>query len=319
MNRVEVNNFLKSFFAEIETASRARQKPPGRTQLKPFLELILSLKRDLPLSIPLLRDLANMAKAGMVAASGKDNEAGLLRRRIERRYLRLCRISNELGRLDLKKAAAGASMGITHGKTQDAAQNTAGYKTLEDFVFSQIDFSRYRKMDEKDFNKLFPEGLEDFDESFFKNNFGLDKTEIQSAIEGSYKKTEGEYLLQRETPLVLSVMRTLETSLEAAPLFTAGEITEELQSLLGFLEGGTEGSMGENREKRERPGKGKLLPGTEQLYALLVLSLDNILITHEDGMTTKLFISPRGNLSGTFRPGDKPWTLVLIPAELITY
>ena len=306
MNRVEVHNFLKSFFAETGKASGGKQKPPGAARLEPFLDLILSLKRDLPLSIPLLRDLA-------VLVTGKDNEAGLLKKRIERRYRRLCRISSELGRLDLKKAA-GISMSTTHGATQSAA----GHKTLEDFVFSQIDFSRYRKMSEKDFDMLFPESLEDFDESFLKKNFGLDKTEIKSAIEGSYKKTEGEYRLQRETPLVLSVMRTLETSLEAAPLFTAGEIKGELQSLLGFLEGDA-GSAGKNSGKNDSTGKAKLLSGIERLYPLLVSGLDNVIITHGDSMTTKLFISPNGDLSGTFRPAGKPWTLVLIPAELINY
>ena len=102
-------------------------------------------------------------------------------------------------------------------------------------------------------------------------------------------------------------MRTLETSLQTVPLFSAGEITGELEKLLDFLDGAKE----KDRNSREHPGKAKLLPGMELLYILALLALDNVIITHEDGMTTKLFVSPAGDLSGTFRPGGKPWTLVL--------
>jgi hypothetical protein len=93
-------------------------------------------------------------------------------------------------------------------------------------------------------------------------------------------------------------MRTLETSLESLPLFTRGEIQAELARLLGFVS----------------DGKIRGYKDTEPLYPLLVRTLDNVIIRHGDGMSTRLFISPKGELSGTFRPGDKPWTLVLIPA-----
>ena len=285
MNRLEVIGFLESFFAKLGNAAAAprgssRQSPSG-TELKPFLDLVLSLRRDLPLAIPLLRDLAGMA------APGTNRDTGLIKRRIDRRFRRLCRIQEELSRLDLKKAAPAISQGTA----------------LEDFVFSRIDFARYRKMDEKEFDMLFPEGLTDFDETFFKKIYGIGREEIQSLVAGSYKKADGVYSIQRENPLILSVMRTLETSLETSPLFTARETEEELKNLLGFV------GAGKGRSK------GELLPGMELLYPLLVSSLDNVSILHEDGMTTKLFISPKGDLSGTFRPGNKPWTLILIPAN----
>jgi len=242
---------------------------------KPETSRFLEYLFNLPFPILVLRDLADLA-------AGKNRGSGPLKRRLERRYLRLCRLSNELSRLELKKAALGATLGI------------AGYKSFEEYVFSQIDFSRYRKIAEKDFDLLFPESLTDFDEAFFKKNFGLGREELQSIIEKSYQKTEGEYRLQRENSLILSVMRTLETSPDAAPLFTVQEITDELQGLPDLL-------------------KDKLLPNIRQRYPFLVSSLDNALVTHGDGMTTKLFISSRGDLSGTFRPGNKPWTQVLIP------
>jgi len=161
-------------------------------------------------------------------------------------------------------------------------------------------------MDEKDFEDLFPEGLTDFGGAFFKKNFGRGEKEIQSLIAESYKKTKGIYTLRTgvpgETTLIISIMRTLETSLETLPLFTAEETEEELKNLLEFVEGSS----------KKSPRKEEL-PGVERLYPLLVSGLDNVLIRHKDGMTTKLFISPGGDLSGTFRPGNKPWTVVLIP------
>ena len=236
-----------------------------------FLQYICTL----PLSGSLLWDLAEIT-------AGENRVQGPLKRRLERFYTRLCRVSGELGQLDLKKAAA--------------AEKKSG-QTLEDFVFTQIDFTRYRKISEKEFESCFPEGLTDFDDDFFKKNFALGREEIRTAIKESYQKTEGGYRLTRENSLILSVMRALETSLEAAPLFTAAQVAAELQNLPGAV-----------REK---------LPSGAQLYPLLVAALDDTFVTHRDGMTTRLFIAPEGNLSATFRPEDKPWTRVLIPAEML--
>ena len=268
MNRPEVFQFLKSFFAGLKNVPGAGQKG-----LEPFLELVLSLKQSL-ISVPLLRDLANFILE-------KDSNTSI-KRKIDRRYKRLCRVQEELGRLDLKKAVSNKDKSFT----------------LEDYVFSRIDFGRYRKMDKKEFEGIFPEALTDFDDSFFKKNFSFSREEIRTAIVGAYGLEQGAYLIKRETPLVLSVMRALDTSLESSSLFSAGEIGEELKKLLDFA-----------------GGAAKALPGTELLYPLLVSALDNRSVTHEDGMITKLFLSPKGDLSGTFRPADKAWTLVLIKNE----
>ena len=251
-----------------------------KTTLKPFLDFIISLKQDLPVFIPILRDLALLG-----TESGK--ASGVLKRRIERRYVRLCRVQGELGRLDLKKAAPGVSP--------------------EDYVFSQIDFSRYREIEETDFIFFFQEGITDFDESFFKKNFGPDHGEIRSLIEKSYEKADGTYIIKHENPkyeilLTLSVMRTLDTSLEDSPLFTAEEISAELKSLFNYLGGSAVFSPADFRN-------------TDKLFSLLVLNLDGVIVTHKDGMETKLFISPKGDLSGIFRPGNKPWTRILIPVK----
>ena len=179
----------------------------------------------------------------------------ILLNRLERRYLRLCRMQEEMSGLDFKNAAPGVSP--------------------EDFIFSRIDFSRYREIPEKDFVFLFLDGIEDFDEAFLNKNFRLGLDETRSLIEKSYKKSEGMFRLQMETPVILSVMRTLETSLEEKPLFSP-----------------------------EETGEG--------LYYSLLTSLDGVTVTHRDGITTRLFISAGGGLSATFQPAGKPWTVILV-------
>jgi hypothetical protein len=188
---------------------------------------------------------------------------GLFRRRLDRRYARLCFIQAELGGLDFKKAKKGVS--------------------VEDFVLNQTDFSRYREISAAGFVFFTGEGLGDFEEPFFLKYFGMPRSETLSLIERSYRKEGSLRRLVEENPLILSVMRTLQTSLELGPLIRRQEV-----------------------------------PGISRgAFRSLVYKLDNTVITHEDGMTTKLFISPQGDLCGTFRPGNKPWTLVLIPAEKI--
>ena len=271
-------------------------------EIRPFLNLVLSFEESIRLSVPVLHNLASLAaktesqrRSTVVSRESVLSEAllsdglflseGLLYRRINRHYLRLCRVTGELDRLDFKKAS--------QGSLKDFA--------LEDFVFSGIDFSRYREIDGAGFDIFSLEALTDFSDEFYKKNFGLCRREVQSVIEGNYKKTIGQnkttdkYTLMRENPLILSVMRALEISLENSPLFTIEEISKEVEKLpcLG--------------------GKKNVIPEINALYHLLVSSLDKVSVTHGDGMVTKLFISSEGELSGTFRPGNKPWTRVLIP------
>ena len=269
LNRIELTRFLESFFSSL---SENGAEP--KADLKPFFNIVISLKRDI--HIPLLRELSALG-TGREAGS----EYGVIKKRLDRVYLRMRRVQEELGRLDLRKAAPGVS--------------------AEDFIFSSIDFSKYREIEAEYFETLFSAGYEDFDEGFLEKNVGLGRGEIKSLIEKSYKKTAGVYRIQNENPVILSVMRSLEMSLETMPLFTAGEIEEELKKLKALAQG-------------ERSG-GKLMNGMKKLYALLVTGLDGAVFTHRDGMKTKLFLAGQGNLSGTFTPAGKPWTRVLIPRE----
>jgi hypothetical protein len=242
--------------------------------LRPFLDLILFFKQEPSTVLPVLRELALLTTTA-------NTVEGLIKRRIDRIYFRLCRAQEELGSLDFKKAYPSLSPGTT----------------LEDFVFSRIDFSRYRKITEADFESLFLEGVADFSGSFFEKKFNLGKVETQLLVKECYEKANGVYRLQKENPLILSVMRTLEISLETSPLFTIEEIQNELDYLQGLV------------------GANTKMPEAKKLFSLLLLSLENVDITHKDGMVTKLFTSPQDGLSGIFRPGDKPWTRVLIPAD----
>jgi len=270
--------FLESFFAELRKAG-GKPLPPHGAALGSFFILVSSLKWNTTISIPLLQGLTALEANPEADLSGaRTGAAGALLRRIDRRYFRLCRVQEELGRLDFKKAPPGVS--------------------AEDYIFSRIDFSRYREIEEQRFEMLFPEALTDFDEVFLNKTFGFGRMEIRSVIERSYTKTGGLYKMQRENPLILSIMRTLESSLENTPLFSPDEIQGELNCLLKHYGSGA-------------------IQGTELLYTSLVHNLDNVQITHSDGMTTKLFISPQGDLCGTFRPANKPWTTILI--ELFSF
>jgi len=242
--------------------------------LKPFLGYVSSINESNPLcaSIPILRELTDMA-----VKAGKAEAAGPVKKRINRQYYRLCRLQEELGQLDLKKAKPSVSLGFN----------------VEDYIFSNIDFSRYKEINETCFVRFFAEGLEDFPDAFLWINFRRRRDDIKDLIEKSYKKTEGVYRVIKEGPLLLSVMRTLETSLETVPPFCLSEIMEELDRIPAKYGGK------ENKKK---------------IFWLFVSSLDGVVITHDDGMATKLFITDSGDLAGTFRPADKPWTLILIPS-----
>ena len=240
--------------------------------LRPFFEKILfgdcaGSSRNLP--------VPSVLSALAAVAAGRHGDAAFFYDKIERRYLRLCRLQTELSGLDFKNAPGGQSP--------------------EDFVFSSIDFTRYSEIEESRFKGVFLAGLADFGDSFFRKNFNLSGSEAKSLMESGYQKNEtpegAAYKLQKPAPLILSLMRGLETSLESLPLFTPAEIQGELDALPFAVKG-----------------------GAAKIYPLLALSLDGLLVTHKDGMATKLTYTPGGDLSGTFQPGNKPWTLVLVPA-----
>ena len=149
-------------------------------------------------------------------------------------------------------------------------------------------------MDENDFDTLFPEGLSDYSEEMLTRNFSMKKQEIQNLIESSYKKEDGKYLMERENPVILSIMRALDISLEDMPLFTPEEILAELN----------------------RNPASNAKPAIDTIFPLLVASLDSVFISHDDGMVTNLHLTEKGDLKGIFHPAGKPWTRILIPGKI---
>lgn len=230
------------------------------------LDILENLPQD-PALAPLLRDLA----AGPVKGF-----TGVIQKRLDRRYARLCAVQEELGKLN----------------SRQPGQETS----FEDFVFSGTDFSRYAVIGAEHF-ELYTSGLDDYGDAFFARNFRLSREEAAGAIAGSYKKTNAGYCLLKPGPLILSLMRTLETSLEMVPLLCEEEILGELKAIYAFL------------------GAGPFPPGSAgNFFRFLVRRLDQVTVIHHDKRETKLFVSPEGGLSGIFRPQGKPWTLSLIPA-----
>jgi hypothetical protein len=202
-----------------------------------------------------------------------------IKRRIESRYTRILFVHKELAGLD---AAANHQKKGTKGES------------FEDFVFSRIDFSVYKKIDAKEFLLLLDEGLSDYTEAFYKKAFNMNVDEVRGVITSSYIRAGPFYLCKKAGPLLLSIMRTLHTSLEFAPLLDTSEFS-----------------------------------GIEQLRLMAEL-LDGTVIRHSDNSETKLFVpavnsaeisgSQNGEssgeplLCGTFYPFGKAYTITLIPA-----
>jgi hypothetical protein len=185
-----------------------------------------------------------------------------IRRRMESRYRRLCFVQQELANLD---TAAGNL-------------RAAPAESFEDFVFGQIDFSLYRKIEEEEFRLLFDEGLEDFSEGFYVKAFGMGREDVRKTINGAYLKIGPYRACKKAGPLILSIMRTLHASLEFAPLFCREELEDEKQ------------------------------------YRGLIAALDGVEIRHHDGMITQLFAPGDGTgaLCGTFHPQGKAYTIPLV-------
>ena len=214
----------------------------------------------------------------------------LIRRRIESRYRRIVFVHRELAKLDAAAKQSFSASESEDGKNDVTEKSGESTKTMgrnfEDFVFSHIDFSVYKKIDAEEFRLLFDEGLSDYEESFYQKNFAMNSEEIRGIINGSYIKAGPFYLCKKAGPLLLSIMRTVHTSLDFAPLLGADDISgpEQLREVVGVL--------------------------------------DALVIHHDDGMETRLFVPKKTmNTAGTdslpllcgiFHPLGKPYTVTLI-------
>ncbi|MCL1812810.1 MAG: hypothetical protein FWG29_04735 [Treponema sp.] len=210
-----------------------------------------------------------------------DEIVDLVRRRIESRYRRLLFVHEELERLNaLAKLEPAARKTDAAGKTPDLSN-----RSFEDFVFSRINFSIYKKIDTEEFVLLFCEGLCDYEDAFYMKFFSMSRKEVQEIINASYVKAGPVYLCKKSGHLLLSIMRTLHTSLDFAPLLGSDDIAGEdhIKAVAGVLNG--------------------------------------LVIRHDDGMETRLFVPQTADLNiqdnallcGTFHPMGKACTITLIP------
>ncbi|MDR0586337.1 MAG: hypothetical protein LBG26_03765 [Treponema sp.] len=198
----------------------------------------------------------------------------LIRRRIESRYRRIRFVHQELAKINAKTPP-----GTVYGGS------------FEDLVFSTIDFSVYCKIDAEEFSLLFDEGLADFDETFYQKAFKTNRENIRETIFRFYLKAGPFYVCRKTNPLILSIMRSLHTSLEFAPLFAMDDFAGDST-------------------------------GRAEQYRAIIAALDGVVIRHDDGMETRLFTrGPKANakteektapLWGTFYPLGKAHTIPLL-------
>ena len=217
----------------------------------------------------------------------KEELLAVVKQRIESRYRRILFVHHELAKLNVAVKQAGPIKTIPGG-------------SFEDFVFSAIDFSIYKKIDAEEFRLLFDEGLADFEESFYQKTFTMSREDIRRTITEAYIKEDSFYICKRTGLLLLSIMRTVHSSLDFAPVLTSDDVAEI--------------------SRRTRAGdtcvNGQgFFSGKDQLRAAAKL-LDGALIRHKDGMETKLFTPKAKNnenipadplLCGTFYPMGKAY------------
>ncbi|MDR2109895.1 MAG: hypothetical protein LBP32_01165, partial [Spirochaetaceae bacterium] len=116
--------------------------------------------------LPVLRDIAALR-------AGAADPGGILSERLYRRYLRVCFVQEDLGRLDFKKAKPGGA--------------------FNEFVFDQIDFSVYHKIPEEDFRRLYIEGPGDLTDRFFEKTLVMGRDMVKDIISRGYQKTGSYY------------------------------------------------------------------------------------------------------------------------------
>lgn len=243
-----------------------------------FLASLAALPADAQAAVPILRDIAALCSG----TPGGAASWGPVRRGLNRRYLRIRFVQHELERLDFKKAKPGVA--------------------FADFVFNQIDFSAYKKISAEEYSLYTREGLEDFEPPFFTRNFRLGREQILDMIRCAYARIGSFYYIKHEkmltNPLLVSVLRTLQTSLEFAPLFTGAAIWDECRTAFPLP------PAGEGESNR--------------LFASLLRPLHGASVIHTDGMKTDLSVLREERallLKGAFHPQGKTSTITLFTGQ----
>jgi hypothetical protein len=279
---------ISSFFTGL------KNKSYDNNAVKQFLKDLADIPAAV-LALPILRDMAELSDGKKVPAYPG---GGIIGTRLESRYRRICFVSQELGKLDFKKAQPGMR--------------------FNDFVFEQTDFGIYKKIAPEDFHLFYETGLDDFDDGFYKKNFGINRAAVRTIINRIYRQIDSSYCCREEkilrNPLLISIMRTLHTSLEFAPLIEHDELLRECTGLIRFLL---------DQSDLEKDMFFHLARGFNELFCRILCCLHNATVTQSDGMDTTLFTAPADDtpgaaltLWGTFRPYNKAHTIALVPAAM---
>ena len=258
----------------------------------------LPAKGPRPVLLPGIASLTAARGGGRTApAPLAADRAGTLGARLNRRYLRIRAVQDELGKLDFEKAKPGAA--------------------LDDFVFEQTDFSMYKKIGAEDFS-LFSAGLEDYDDDFYAGSFRMDREKTGTLINSEYRRIGAFYYINQEkhlhNPLLMAVMRTLHTSLAFRPLVTEEELKAEFAGVVRYL-----AAKKVIEEKIFFPA----VQNFNAVYCDLLKLLDGSAVIHGDGMITNLEVEPLTDaaspgtekifaLKGIFHPRNKAYTMRLI-------
>ncbi|GHV82139.1 hypothetical protein AGMMS49991_06970 [Spirochaetia bacterium] len=254
-----------------------------------LLRILGALPPDAP-QIPVLQSLAWLTNS-----TATPLHSILITGRLHRRYLRICTVQDELGKLDFNKARPGTA--------------------LNDFVFDQADFSVYKKVSTEAFSLFSGPGLNDFGAPFFTKAFALDREKVGALIGNAYQRIGAFYYIKQEkllfNPLLMAVMRTLHTSLEFAPIFTGEEILTECTALLRYL---VEKNSAET-EILSFLHQGIKRTCGPMIFFRLLEALDGLSLEHPDGMKTELSAvkaDTRITLQGIFHPRSKAYTIPLV-------
>ncbi|MDR1428864.1 MAG: hypothetical protein LBI85_01120 [Spirochaetaceae bacterium] len=254
----------------------------GKTFDGPALGGFLEASASLPLELPLLGGMrefrASLGGPGLVNAAP-------VRAKLERRYLRLCFVQESLERIDFKKLKSGEG--------------------FEEFMLGQADFSRYALLDEKTFKGLFIDGLEDYPDAFFPQAFRMNREALRTLLLAGYARGEGKAALIKNNLFILSVMRTLHSSLDFAPLWDEKDVLNEMNTVLVFFSG---------RGITGREPASVLRERGDEIFLCLLSLFHHVEYRQEDGAKTHLFLAPfRGRvcLAASFRPLGKAHSLAL--------
>jgi hypothetical protein len=258
--------------------------------LNTLVSRILKNLRNFPTEtaskMPVLKEIADMS-AGSAAGA---KPCGILQKRLDRRYARICVVHSELNKLNFKNAKPGTG--------------------FDDFVFQQTDFDFYKQISAENFELFYVEGLDDYGESFYKKNFMMDKEKLKTLISRSYSPAENFYVCKTlngaVNPLLLGIVRTLHTSLEFLPLIGSEELQAESAVLIRFLQ---------SHSAIDGETAANLGAGFPVLFGGLLRALDGVVVTHLDTMKTTLTVKTENGkpaLYGTFRPENKAFTIPLV-------